>query len=58
MLPMEMAPLFPGCDYEHWLVVMDAPGDGKATKQEMHDCYVKTLATILGKVGLRHASSV
>jgi hypothetical protein len=43
-----MAPLFPGCDYEHWLVVMDAPGDGKATKQEMLDCYVKTLATVLG----------
>lgn len=46
--PTEMAPLFPGCDYEHWLVVMDAPGDGKATKQEMLDCYVKTLATLLG----------
>ena len=39
--PMEMAPLFPGCDYEHWIIVMDAPIDGNATKQEMHDCYVK-----------------
>ena len=55
---MEMAPLFPRCDYEHWIVVMDALVGGKATNQEMHDCYVKTLATVLGKVGLRHASLV
>jgi hypothetical protein len=29
----EMAPLFPGCDYEHWLIVMDKPGGEDATKQ-------------------------
>eukprot|EP01018_Ginkgo_biloba_P017574 Gb_32072 [translate_table: standard] len=46
--PVETAPLFPGCDYEHWLIVMDPPGDGKATKEEMIDCYVKTLAKVLG----------
>jgi len=28
---------------------MGAPDDGKATKQEMVDCYVKILATILGR---------
>ncbi|PWA70819.1 plastid developmental protein DAG [Artemisia annua] len=46
--PTEMAPLFPGCDYEHWLIVMDTPGGEGATKQQMIDCYVKTLATVLG----------
>ncbi|XP_021801536.1 multiple organellar RNA editing factor 2, chloroplastic-like [Prunus avium] len=46
--PTEMAPLFPGCDYEHWLIVMDKPGGEGATKQQMIDCYVQTLAKILG----------
>ncbi|XP_065873944.1 multiple organellar RNA editing factor 2, chloroplastic-like [Euphorbia lathyris] len=46
--PNEMAPLFPGCDYEHWLIVMDKPGGEGATKQQMLDCYVQTLAKIVG----------
>ncbi|CAL5208024.1 unnamed protein product [Lathyrus oleraceus] len=46
--PMDMAPLFPGCDYEHWLIVMDKPGGEGATKQKMIDCYVQTLAKVLG----------
>ncbi|KAF2619546.1 hypothetical protein F2Q68_00038584 [Brassica cretica] len=46
--PTEMAPLFPGCDYEHWLIVMDKPGGEGATKQEMIDCYVQTLAKVVG----------
>uniref|UniRef100_A0A1D1YKW4 DAG protein, chloroplastic n=1 Tax=Anthurium amnicola TaxID=1678845 RepID=A0A1D1YKW4_9ARAE len=46
--PTEMAPLFPGCDYEHWLIVMDKPGGENATKQQMIDCYVQTLAKVLG----------
>ncbi|TVU33741.1 hypothetical protein EJB05_25574, partial [Eragrostis curvula] len=46
--PTEMAPLFPGCDYEHWLIVMDKPGGEAATKQQMIDCYVQTLAKVLG----------
>ncbi|KAK3043147.1 hypothetical protein RJ639_000036 [Escallonia herrerae] len=33
--PTEMAPLFPGCDYEHWLIVMDKPGGEGATKEQM-----------------------
>lgn len=45
----EMAPLFPGCDYEHWLIVMDKPGGEGATKQEMVDCYVQTLAKVVGR---------
>ncbi|KAL1368027.1 hypothetical protein HN51_022124 [Arachis hypogaea] len=43
-----MAPLFPGCDYEHWLIVMDKPGGEGATKQQMIDCYIQTLAKVLG----------
>ncbi|KAH6813751.1 plastid developmental protein DAG [Perilla frutescens var. frutescens] len=46
--PTEMAPLFPGCDYEHWLIVMDKPGGEGATKQQMIDCYVQTLARVVG----------
>uniref|UniRef100_A0ACD5WT41 Uncharacterized protein n=1 Tax=Avena sativa TaxID=4498 RepID=A0ACD5WT41_AVESA len=46
--PTEMAPLFPGCDYEHWLIVMDKPGGEGASKQQMIDCYVHTLAKVLG----------
>ncbi|RWW16576.1 hypothetical protein GW17_00019540 [Ensete ventricosum] len=44
--PTEMPPLFPGCDYEHWLIVMDKPGGEGATKQQMIDCYVQTLAKV------------
>lgn len=47
--PTEMAPLFPGCDYEHWLIVMDKPGGEGATKEQMIDCYVQTLAKVLGR---------
>ncbi|KAM3268428.1 multiple organellar RNA editing factor 2, chloroplastic [Capsicum chacoense] len=46
--PTEMAPLFPGCDYEHWLIVMDKPGGEGANKQQMIDCYVQTLAKVVG----------
>ncbi|KAE8076084.1 hypothetical protein FH972_014755 [Carpinus fangiana] len=46
--PTEMAPLFPGCDYEHWLIVMDKPGGDGATKHQMIDCYIQTLAKVLG----------
>ncbi|KAE8811776.1 multiple organellar RNA editing factor 2, chloroplastic-like [Hordeum vulgare] len=51
-VPTEMAPLFPRCAYEHWLIVMDKPsskgGDG-ATKQQMIDCYSHTLTTVVGR---------
>lgn len=46
--PTEMAPLFPGCDYEHWLIIIDKPGGEGANKQQMIDCYVQTLAKVLG----------
>jgi hypothetical protein len=48
-----MAPLFPGCDYEHWLIVMDKPGGEGATKQQMIDCYIQTLAKVLGRYSFK-----
>jgi len=53
-----MAPLFPGCDYEHWLIVMDKPGGENATKQQMIDCYVQTLAKIIGRLGFLSISLI
>ncbi|KAK9756865.1 hypothetical protein RND81_01G125700 [Saponaria officinalis] len=47
--PTEIAPLFPGCDYEHWLIVMDKPGGEGADKQQMIDCYVQTLSKVVGR---------
>ncbi|KAF7025913.1 hypothetical protein CFC21_038062 [Triticum aestivum] len=46
--PTEMAPLFPGCDYEHWLIVMDNLGGEGDSKHQMIDCYIHTLAKVLG----------
>ncbi|KAL3829355.1 hypothetical protein ACJIZ3_018157 [Penstemon smallii] len=40
--------LLDGCDYEHWLIVMEFTSDPKPTEEEMIDAYVKTLASILG----------
>lgn len=48
----EMPPLFPGCDYNHWLIIMDKPGGEGATKKQMIDCYIKTLATVVGRLVL------
>ncbi|GJN26452.1 hypothetical protein PR202_gb14381 [Eleusine coracana subsp. coracana] len=39
--------LLDGCDYEHWLIVMEFPTDPKPTEEEMVAVYVKTLATVL-----------
>ncbi|XP_010463450.1 PREDICTED: multiple organellar RNA editing factor 8, chloroplastic/mitochondrial-like [Camelina sativa] len=38
---------FDGCDYEHWLVVMDTP-EGDLTRDEIIDSYIKTLAQVVG----------
>jgi hypothetical protein len=43
-----MDPFFLGCDYEYWLIVMDKPNGKSATKQQMIDCYIETLAKVLG----------
>ncbi|XP_074268421.1 multiple organellar RNA editing factor 2, chloroplastic-like [Silene latifolia] len=46
--PTEIAPLFPGCDYEHWLIIIDKPGGEGATKQQMIDAYIETLSKVVG----------
>ncbi|KAJ4722119.1 multiple organellar RNA editing factor 3, mitochondrial-like [Melia azedarach] len=40
--------LLDGCDYEHWLIVMEFPNDAKPTEEEMINAYVKTLAAVVG----------
>ncbi|KAL3508125.1 hypothetical protein ACH5RR_033507 [Cinchona calisaya] len=40
--------LLDGCDYEHWLIVMEFPNDPKPSEEEMINSYVKTLASVLG----------
>nr|XP_043628741.1 multiple organellar RNA editing factor 3, mitochondrial [Erigeron canadensis] len=40
--------LLDGCDYEHWLIVLEFPTDPKPSEDEMIDSYVKTLAAVLG----------
>ncbi|KAK2996473.1 hypothetical protein RJ639_042458 [Escallonia herrerae] len=40
--------LLDGCDYEHWLIVMEFPTDPKPSEEEMVNSYVKTLASVLG----------
>lgn len=37
--------LLDGCDFEHWLVVMEKP-EGDPTRDEIIDRYIKTLATV------------
>eukprot|EP00262_Sarcandra_glabra_P000006 TRINITY_DN0_c0_g2_i2.p1 TRINITY_DN0_c0_g2~~TRINITY_DN0_c0_g2_i2.p1 ORF type:complete len:436 (+),score=57.39 TRINITY_DN0_c0_g2_i2:65-1372(+) len=39
--------LLDGCDFEHWLIVMEPP-EGETTRDEIIDSYIKTLATVLG----------
>lgn len=41
--------LLPGCDYNHWLIVMDFPKDPAPTREQMIDTYLNTLATVLGR---------
>ncbi|KAG7595082.1 hypothetical protein ISN45_Aa01g037980 [Arabidopsis thaliana x Arabidopsis arenosa] len=39
--------LLDGCDFEHWLVVMEKP-EGDLTRDEIIDYYIKTLAQVVG----------
>lgn len=41
--------LLPGCDYNHWLIVMEFPKDPAPTREQMIDTYLNTLATVLGR---------
>jgi len=47
--------LLDGCDYEHWLIVMEPP-EGNPTRDEIIDRYIKTLAQIVGRWGERFES--
>ncbi|CAM8996939.1 unnamed protein product [Rhodiola kirilowii] len=40
--------MLPGCDYNHWLIVMEFPKDPAPTREQMIDTYLNTLATVLG----------
>ena len=40
--------LLDGCDFEHWLVVMEPP-QGEPTRDEIIDSYIKTLAQVVGR---------
>ncbi|KAF5181039.1 Multiple organellar rna editing factor 8 protein [Thalictrum thalictroides] len=39
--------LLDGCDFEHWLIVVDKPAD-ELTRDEIIDGYIKKLAQVLG----------
>ncbi|GMG98355.1 hypothetical protein Nepgr_000195 [Nepenthes gracilis] len=39
--------LLDGCDFEHWLVVVEKP-DPQLTRDEIIDSYIKTLAKVVG----------
>nr|CAB3485760.1 unnamed protein product [Digitaria exilis]CAB3488280.1 unnamed protein product [Digitaria exilis] len=41
--------LLDGCDYEHWLIVMEFPTDPKPSEEEMVAAYVKTLTAVVGR---------
>lgn len=41
--------LLDGCDYEHWLIVLEFPNDPKPSEEEMINAYVKTLASVVGR---------
>lgn len=41
--------LLDGCDYEHWLIVMEFSNDPKPSEEEMINAYVKTLAAVVGR---------
>ncbi|XP_059661445.1 multiple organellar RNA editing factor 8, chloroplastic/mitochondrial-like [Cornus florida] len=39
--------LLDGCDFEHWLIVMEKP-EGDPTRDDIIDSYIKTLAQVIG----------
>lgn len=38
-----------GCDYQHWLIVMEFPNPSGLSEEEMINAYVKTLAAVVGR---------
>lgn len=46
--------MLPGCDYNHWLIVMEFPKDPAPSREQMIDTYLDTLATVLGRLVFNH----
>ncbi|XWS51969.1 hypothetical protein CRYUN_Cryun11dG0027300 [Craigia yunnanensis] len=42
--------MLPGCDYNHWLIVMEFPKDPAPTREQMIETYLNTLATVIGSM--------
>ncbi|KAF2285881.1 hypothetical protein GH714_008670 [Hevea brasiliensis] len=42
--------MLPGCDYNHWLIVMEFPNDPAPTREQMIGTYLNILATVLGSM--------
>ncbi|KNA08527.1 hypothetical protein SOVF_161790 [Spinacia oleracea] len=42
--------MLPGCDYNHWLIVMEFPKDPAPSREQMIDTYLNTLSTVLGSM--------
>ncbi|KZV53243.1 DAG protein, chloroplastic [Dorcoceras hygrometricum] len=40
----------PGCDYNHWLILLEFPKDTAPTREQMIETYLYTLATVLGSM--------
>ncbi|KAK1380295.1 multiple organellar RNA editing factor 3, mitochondrial [Heracleum sosnowskyi] len=46
--PPKATVLLDGCDYEHWLIVMEFTQEPKPSEDEMISAYVKALASVVG----------
>ncbi|KMZ56605.1 DAG protein, chloroplastic [Zostera marina] len=42
--------MLPGCDYNHWLIVLEFPKDPAPSREQMIDTYLNTLCTVLGSM--------
>ncbi|KAF7121489.1 hypothetical protein RHSIM_Rhsim13G0163700 [Rhododendron simsii] len=41
--------MLPGCDFNHWLIIMEFPQDPAPTRDQMIQTYLDTLATVVGR---------
>ncbi|KVH93135.1 hypothetical protein Ccrd_004843 [Cynara cardunculus var. scolymus] len=48
--------LLDGCDFEHWLVVVEKP-EGEPTRDEIIDSYINTLAKVVGRMKIYSVST-
>ncbi|PSR96397.1 Multiple organellar RNA editing factor 8 like [Actinidia chinensis var. chinensis] len=51
ILPRRTRYYLDGCDFEHWIVMMDKP-EGDPSRDELIDIYIKTLAMVVGRLYL------